>query len=105
MNNTECSKIRGVSVVRENWDFVTFKNYSADMAEATQRSMAIIAGLRKRAEMAERLLAEVVLASGGSVKVREEHLHDPRRMVDLTTWINQADRTIEFTAKRLVTTR
>src|SRR5262245_21619009 len=86
--------------MREDWDYVTMENYSADMAEHTARASGIIAELRRRAETAERALAEVVLAAGGEVTVPDEYLYDRERRVTLEVWRNECKRTVGFHALR-----
>jgi len=84
--------------MRENWDFVSVENYRADMAESSAIAAGIITQLCKRAEQAERALAEVVIAAGGSVKVPDSYLSHTRRQPKLTIRRNDADLTIEFRA-------
>ena len=86
--------------MHENWDFVSMKTYSADMAESTDRAVAIITQLRKEVDQAKRTLAEVVLAAGGRVEVSSYNLCDPRRDTELTIWRNDADMTIMFTSNK-----
>lgn len=78
---------------------MTISDYQSDLKESTDRAVGVIAELRRRANGAERLLAEVVLAAGGRLKIHSQALCDPRRNVELTIWRNEADQTIEFTAK------
>lgn len=84
--------------MQENGDYVTMDTYSADMAENTKMAVSAIGYWRQRAEQAERMLAECVLAAGGRVRIVENNLHDPRRKVQLTNWINPSDRAIELEA-------
>lgn len=85
---------------RRDWDYVAFPDYQADMKESTDRAVAVISEMRRRAENAERVLAEVVLAAGGRVSIHDHVVHDLRRNVELTIWRNEANRTLEFEARR-----
>lgn len=90
--------ILGNKPVRENFDFVTMDTHAADMRESSEQAAHIIGELRVRADRAERLIAELVLAAGGKISVSPYFLHDPKRKVELTQWRNVADETIVFTA-------
>ncbi len=85
--------------MRENFDYVTMENYSADMAENTQRAIGIIAGLKRRAEDAERLIAHLVLAAGGKIEIHDQQLYSLEQ-VDLTVWRNDADMSRVWQATR-----
>lgn len=86
--------------MRRDWDYVAFADYQSDMRESASTAAAAIEHLRRRAENAERALAEVVLAAGGKVSIVARDLHDPRRVIETEVWRNEADDTIEIRARR-----
>jgi hypothetical protein len=82
----------------EDFDYVSMDSYQADMRETARLAGAAIEKLRRRAEQAERLAMELVLAAGGKIVVDLHDLNNPLRKI---TWIqsrNIADTTIEFRA-------
>lgn len=62
--------------MREDVDYVTFGNYSADMDELSQRSAAIIRQLRRERDEAKRLMLCVLRAAGGDVRFPSQWLQD-----------------------------
>lgn len=85
--------------MRRDFDFVAMSDYRADMKESAATAEAAIEYVRKRAERAERALGEIVLAAGGKVKVSRRDMHNPRRKIEFTIWVNDADDTITYEAR------
>lgn len=85
--------------MRRDWDFVSMSDYQADMRESGERAAAVVTAMRQRAEAAERMLAEVVLAAGGYVKVGDD-ARGRRDGPALTVMRNEYHRCLEFEARR-----
>lgn len=85
--------------MRENFDYVTFANYESDMKESSDQAVRAINFVKDRAERAEKMLALVVLAAGGEVKIFDQDLTSLRK-IELTTWRDDADMSYRLTVSR-----
>jgi hypothetical protein len=86
--------------MRRDWDYVAMSDYQADMRESTETALAAIEYTSKRAERAEKILAELVLAAGGKIEIYRNYLGDPMRKIELEQSVNEADNTVVFRAWR-----
>lgn len=84
---------------RKDWDYVEFADYEADMRESSEQAVAVITAMKAKTMQLERALMCAILAAGGEIKIYESDLHD-LRPIELTTWRNDEDCTLRFTAKR-----
>lgn len=85
--------------MRENFDYVTMDTYSSDMADHTRHAVGIIEVLKRRSEDAEKLIAQLVLAAGGKIKIHDQDLYSPSA-IELTTYRNMADMSFILEAQR-----
>lgn len=85
--------------MQENYDYVTMDSYSTDMAELSGRAAAIIAGLKKRADEAERIACELIIAAGGKIAIPSHDLLDRQRRLTLTQWYDEANMKHIFVAE------
>lgn len=86
--------------MRRDWDYVAMSDYQADMRQSAETALAAIEYTRKRADRAEKLLAELVLAAGGRIEVYRNYLGDPTRKIEIEQAINDANNTVVFRARR-----
>ncbi len=84
----------------QNFDFVSMSDYISDTKELVGQATSNIEFWRKKAERAERLAMEAIIASGGSVEIAAVNLQDPSAVYELKTWVNDRDNTYAFNVKR-----
>lgn len=84
--------------MRENFDYVTMDNYSADMAELSQTAVNAIEYLVKERDDLKRLVWSLVKAAGGKVEVYDDLLWRPRER-KLTTWRSDANMSYVYLAE------
>lgn len=83
--------------MRQDFDFVTMDNYRANMAENTERAVAVIEEMKRKKRDVERVLVAAVLSNGGRLVIHESDL---ARVVGahLNVSRHDDDRTIVLTA-------
>lgn len=85
---------------RRDWDYVNFADYEHDTKEIVERSAAIIQDVRNRLVQAERLLAEVIIAAGGQVKLPLYELQNTNISYEMTQECDMSNMTLVFRARR-----
>jgi hypothetical protein len=83
----------------EDFDVVSFDNYSKDMGELRDHSVAIIANLRRELKQAQLLAWCFLKAAGGDLRFPVQWLTDPKPgHMEQTAYYN--DMTIRFRAEQ-----
>lgn len=60
--------------MRENWDFVSMENYTADMKESADQAVSVIEAVERRRRDSERGLIAAVIAAGGKLTIQGNQL-------------------------------
>lgn len=58
--------------MKENFDYITMKNYRADMAELTDQAIGIINAQKHEIERTRSIILMLLKAAGGSIKISRD---------------------------------
>lgn len=73
--------------MRQDFDYVTFKDYQADMAEVGQNARNIIEMQREQIESLEFLVWLLVMAAGGEIRVPHNLLMSADKGLAVREWM------------------
>lgn len=82
---------------REDWDFVSFDNYSSDMKQLSDQSASIIEQLRRERDEAQHMVGVLVYSAGGQIEVERKARFYAHR-IELTVMQNDYNDTQTFKA-------
>jgi hypothetical protein len=83
---------------QRDFDYVTFADYEADTKELADQASSIITAQKRELDQSKRLIAELIIAAGGEIKIERRNLFAPRRSIEMTTWANCFDDSLTFRA-------
>ena len=84
--------------MREDFDFVSMANYSADLKENTDRALAIHETQREEIRQLNYTIAAILLAAGGKVSIYPHHI-DQSLCATVTRFYSPSTMAIQIEAK------